>query len=244
VQWFLKDRIDDYEIQGKLDNGTEQAIDTALGAGTKGLSVALFDSDDILRGLITAIESEGDVNILSSPNILAVDNKEAVFEVGEQVPVPTGETVTDGGTTITSIQYRDTGVLLTVKPHINSSGLIKIELVQEVSETGTKDEELNAYSFLTRKAQTSLVVDNGQTIILAGLMRSKLDSSGSGIPFLRRIPVLGYLFGGTKKDVAKTELIFLITPRVVNNRAEADAITKEFSQRVESMKRQMEEKDL
>jgi len=163
--------------------------------------------------------------------------------VAEQIPIPTGETVTDGGTTITSIQYRDAGVLLTVTPHINSSGMIKIELVQEVSETGTKDEELNAYSFLNRKAQTSLVIEDGQTIILGGLMRSKLDTSGSGIPFLRRIPLLGYLFGGKFKEINKTELIFLITPRVISNRAEADAITREFSQRVDDMKKLIKEKD-
>ncbi len=243
VQWFLKSSISEYEAHGTLEDGTSRAIDTALGAGMKGLNIALYDSDDLLRGLITAIETEGEVNILSSPNILAVDNKESVIEVGEQIPIPTGETITEGGTTITSIQYRDTGVLLTVTPHINSSGLVKIELVQEVSETGTKDEELNAYSFLNRKAQTSLVVEDGQTIILGGLMRSKMDTSGSGIPFLRRIPVLGYLFGGTSKDLDKTELIFLITPRVISTRAEADAITKEFSQRVESMKKQMKQKN-
>jgi len=243
VQWFLKDRAQSgYKLQGRLDDGIELPIDTVLGGGVKGLTLALYDSDDLLRGLIMALETEGEVNILSSPNILAVDNKEAIIEVGEQVPIPTGETITEGGTTITSIQYRDTGVLLRVTPHINSSGLIKIELVQEVSETGTKDPELNAYSFLNRRAETSLVIDNGQTIILGGLMRSKLDTSGSGIPFLKSIPLLGYLFGGTSKKIAKTELIFLITPRIINTRAEADAITREFSKRVDSMKKLIEEK--
>jgi len=246
VQWFLKDSAqDNYKLQGILDDGTERAIDTALGAGSRGLTVALFDSEDLLRGLIRALETEGEVNILSSPNILAVDNKEAVIEVGEQVPIPTGETVTEGGNTITSIQYRDTGVLLAVTPHINSSGLIKIELVQEVSEIGTEFtiSDVTANSFLNRKAQTSLVIEDGQTIILGGLMRSKLDTSGSGIPFLRRIPLLGYLFGGTSKEIEKTELIFLITPRVINTRAEADVITKEFSQRVDGMKKLIEERD-
>jgi len=246
VQWFLKDRAQsDYRIHGILDDGIERPIDTALGAGAKGLTVALYDSDDFLRGLITALETEGEVNILSSPNILAVDNKEAVIEVGEQIPIPTGETVTEGGTTITSIQYRDTGVLLTVTPHINSSGLIKIELVQEVSEIGTEFaiSQVTANSFLKRKAQTSLVIQDGQTIILGGLMRSKLDTSGSGVPFLRRIPILGYVFGGTSKDISKTELIFLITPTVINTRAEADAVTREFSQRVEDMKKIIKEKD-
>jgi general secretion pathway protein D len=244
VQWFLKDRAQsNYKFQGRLDDGIDLPIDTELGsAGIKGLTLALYDSDDLLRGLITALETEGEVNILSSPNILAVDNKEAVIEVGEQVPIPTGETTTDTGT-VRSIQYRDTGVLLTVTPHINSSGMIKIELVQEVSEIGTKDEDLEAFSFFNRKAQTSLVVEDGQTIILGGLMRSKMDASGSGVPFLRRIPLLGYLFGGTSKDLDKIELIFLLTPRVINTRAEADAITREFSQRVDTMKKLINKKE-
>jgi general secretion pathway protein D len=243
VQWFLKDSAqDNYKVQGRLDDGTDLPFGTDLGSGVEGLTLALYDSENALRGLITALETEGEVNILSSPNILAVDNKEAVIEVGEQVPIPTGETTTDTGT-VRSIQYRDTGVLLTVTPHINSSGLIKIEMIQEVSEIGTKDEDLDAYSFLNRKAETSLVVEDGQTIILGGLMRSKLDSSGSGIPFLRRIPLLGYLFGGTRKEIDKTELIFLITPRIISTRAEADVITREFSQRVDDMKKLIEEKE-
>ncbi len=244
VQWFLKDRAQSgYKIHGVLDNGMDRAVDTALGAGTKGLSAALFDSEDVLRGLITALETEGEVNILSSPNILALDNKESVIEVGEQVPIPIGETITDGGTTIKTIQYRDTGVLLTVTPHINSSGLVKIEVVQEVSEVGTKDQDLDAFSFLNRKAKTSLVIEDGQTIFIGGLMRTKQTSSGSGIPVLRRIPLLGYAFGGKSKNMDKVELIFLITPRVITNRAEADAITKEFSKRVGEVKELINQKD-
>lgn len=245
VEWFLKDRAQsNYKVHGVLDNGIERAIDTVLGgSGSSGLNLALYDSDGALRGLITALDTEGEINILSSPNILAIDNKESIIEVGEQVPIPTGETTTDGGTTVKTIQYRDTGVLLKVTPHINSSGIIKMEMSQEVSEVGTLDEALDAHSFLTRKAQTSLVIEDGQTIVIAGLMRSKSDSSSSGIPYLRDIPLLGYLFGGMSKDFNKTELIFLVTPRVINTRAEADAITRDFSERVNRIQGLLDKKD-
>ncbi len=244
VEWFLKDSAQsNYKVQGSLDDGTARIINTALGSGTSGLSVGLYDAADFLRGLITALETEGEVNILSSPNILAIDNKESIIEVGEQVPVPTGETTTDGGTTVKTIQYRDTGVLLKVTPHINSSGLIKIELSQEVSEVGTQDPLLEAYSFLTRKAKTSLVIEDGQTIVIGGLMRSKSDTSGSGIPLLRDIPLLGYLFAGSSKNIDKTELIFLVTPQVINTRAAADAITKDFLKRVARIKELINKND-
>jgi len=246
VEWFLKDNAQsDYKLQGILHSGIDQLMDTDLGSGVTGFNLALLDSDDVLRGLISALDTEGEINILSSPNILAIDNKESIIEVGEQVPIPTGESMTDGGTTITSIQYRDTGVLLTVTPHINSSGLIKMELAQEVSEIGTefKISEVTANSFLTRKAQTSLVIEDGQTIVIGGLMRSKSDKNSSGIPYLRDIPILGYLFGGMSDDFAKTELIFLVTPKVINTRAEADAITKDFSARVDLIKELIHKKE-
>jgi len=246
VEWYLKDSAQsNYKVQSKLHSGIDQLMDTDLGSGVTGFNLALLDSDDVLRGLISALDTEGEINILSSPNILAIDNKESIIEVGEQVPIPTGESMTDGGTTITSIQYRDTGVLLTVTPHINSSGLIKMELAQEVSEIGTefKISEVTANSFLTRKAQTSLVIEDGQTIVIGGLMRSKSDKNSSGIPYLRDIPILGYLFGGMSDDFAKTELIFLVTPKVINTRAEADAITKDFSARVDLIKELIHKKE-
>jgi len=87
------------------------------------------------------------------------------------------------------------------------------------------------------------VVEDGQTIFIGGLMRSKLDTRGSGIPFLRNIPILGYAFGGRSKKISKTELIFVITPRIIKNREEADAITKEFSQRVEYVRGLIKKKD-
>jgi len=242
VEWFLRGHTGDYTHQAVLDDGVLRPITTGLGSMT-GFTYAVFDGTDFLRGLVSALGEDSEVNILSSPNILAVDNKEAVIEVAEQIPLPTGETVSTTGTVTTTIQYRDTGVLLTVTPHISSTGLVKMELSQEVSELGRAFPDLKANSILNRKAKTSLVIEDGQTIIIGGLMKSKLDTSGSGIPFLRSIPILGYLFGGTRKKMEKTELIFLITPNVIKSRNHADLITREFSRRVESVKELIEKKE-
>ena len=199
-----------------------------------GFFLTVYDPVDFLRGLVFALGSDGDVNILSSPNILALDNTEAVIEVGEDVPTVTGTTTSTINTNsvTNTVQYRKTGILLTVKPHINSSGLVKMELIQEVSDVGTFITELNNYTFLTRRAETSLVVEDNQTVVMAGLMKSKKTNSQAGIPFLKDIPVMGYLFGGMKKENAKIELIFMITPHVIKNRSQADQITREFSQKV------------
>jgi general secretion pathway protein D len=196
--------------------------------------LTVYDPVDFLRGLVYALGSDGDVNILSSPNILALDNTEAVIEVGQDVPTTTGTTTStiNPNSVTNSVQFRKTGILLTVKPHINSSGLVKMELAQEVSDVGIYIPELSNFTFLTRRAETSLVVEDNQTVVMAGLMKSKKNTSQSGIPFLKDIPVLGYLFGGLSKANEKIELIFMITPHVIKNRSQADQITREFSQKV------------
>ncbi|RLB81820.1 MAG: type II secretion system protein GspD, partial [Deltaproteobacteria bacterium] len=224
IEWFLQGYRANYTIQGTLDSGVGRPINTPLGTATD-FTLAIYDPFDFLRGLISVLGTESHVNILSSPSILAVDNKEASIEVGEEVPIVTGQTTSAvSGTTITNtIQYRSTGIILKVTPHINSGGLVKMEVYQEVSVKGEFNTALSSYSFLNRKATTTLVAEDGQTIVIGGLMKSNESSSEAGIPWLRKIPILGYLFGGYKKEAKKTELLILITPHVIKNRSEADA---------------------
>lgn len=243
LEWFLNKNIGsigsdkgEYTVQTALDNGVKRAINTPLGTST-GFYFTVYDPIDFLRGLGRILGSDSGINILSSPNILALDNQEATIEVGKEIPTVTG-TTTDAtaGTTITnSVQYRKTGILLSVVPHINSSGLVKIELEQEVSDVGEFIPELKNYTFLTRRAETSLVVEDKKTIVIGGLMKTNSTDAKAGIPFLKDIPLLGYLFSGGSKRSEKTELIILITPNVIKTRAEADSITQEFSQKIEHL---------
>jgi general secretion pathway protein D len=242
VEWYLQGRTSGYTVQGALDGGVGRPINTPLGSAN-GFTYAVYNPVDFMRGLIHALGEDSDVDVLSSPNILAVDNKEASIEVGEDLPSVTGQ-ITDAtsGTTITNtVQYVKTGILLKVTPHINSGGLVKMEISQEVSDTGTFNNVLQSWSIVSRKANTSLVAKDGQTIIIGGLIKSKKTNSESGVPFLRNIPILGYLFGGGRKEAEKTELILLITPHVITSRTQADAITKEFSARVQDLKRMIKE---
>lgn len=242
IEWFLQGHGDkDYTVQGVLDDGISRAIDTTLGSAT-GFTLGVFDGDDFLRGLISALGTDSGVNILSSPNIMAVDNKEALIEVGTEVPTVTGQVTdaTSGSTVTNTIQYRKTGIILSVTPHINSSGLVKLELSQEVSDVGEYDNSLNTYSILNRKAETSLVVHDGQTIVLAGIIKNNQTSSNSGVPFLKDIPGLGLLFGGTNHENTRTELVLLLTPHVINNREDVDNITREFARKVDLVREAIE----
>lgn len=243
IEWFLNKNIGslggsagDYTVQGALDNKITRPMNSALGS-TNGFFLTIYDPAQFMRGLVSAVGSDSDVNILSAPNILALDNTEAVIEVGEDVPTVTGTTTNTINTNnvTNTVQYRKTGILLTVTPHINSSGLVKMELVQEVSDKGEYYEKLNNYTFLTRRADTSLVVEDNQTVVLAGLMKTNRINSQTGIPFLKDIPLLGYIFGGITKENRKTELIMMITPHVIKNKTQADEITREFSQKVKDL---------
>ena len=236
IEWFLQGHYKDHSGQFVLDNAKSRAVNTALGTGT-GFAAAVFDSTDFLRGLITALGKDTSLNILSSPNIMASDNKEAYIEVAEEIPIVTGEVTSKEATATTrTIQYRKTGIILKVTPHINTSGLVKMDISQEVSERGEKDPDLKTTSIVSRVAETSLVVQDGQMIVIGGLMRNRDAVSRSGIPGLRHVPVVKYLFGSEGKENSKTELIILITPRVVRDRNEAEIVTQEFSRKVQGLR--------
>ncbi|MBF0202213.1 MAG: type II secretion system secretin GspD [Desulfamplus sp.] len=243
VQWLMNNRLGDYEAQGSWDiKDSNRVFNQTLG-NNSAFSYGIFSSADILAGsvdalkaLVTALDEDSELTVLSSPNIMAVDNKEAYIEVGEDVPTVTG-TVTDsnGGVTNT-VQYQKTGIILKVKPHINSSGLVKMELSQEVSGTGSVSGAGGNLIITTRKAETSLVVSDGQTILMGGLMETVKDKKDSGVPLLKSIPVLGHLFKASEKKNTKTELIFLLTPHVVDSRDQVTRITREFAGKIESVK--------
>ncbi len=241
IEWLLQGHWDKYTGQAVLDGARARKPTTALGSGA-GFAAAVFDSSDFLRGLIYALGKDSQVNILSSPNIMASDHKEAYIEVAEEIPLVTGE-VTSQETTATTrtIQYRKTGIILKVTPHINSRGLVKLDISQEVSERGERDEQLKTTSIISRRAETSLVVEDGQMIVIGGLMRNRDAVGDYGIPGLRTMPVLKYLFGGKSKENAKSELVILITPKVVRSKAEADTVTEDFYDKVKKLRELVEE---
>jgi general secretion pathway protein D len=191
----------------------------------------------------SALASQNKVNILSAPVVLASDNKEAKISVSDQIPVASAEYVFNSGgegVTQTNIQYRDTGIILTVTPRINERGLVTMDISQEVSEQG---DGVNVGgqsfpSFRERSVNTSLTVKHGQTLVMGGLMREREGGGKSGVPYLSRIPGLGFLFGRNQEEFVKTELILLITPNVIVSLEDIEAVTEEFKQKVEGIRLQ------
>lgn len=195
-----------------------------------------------INAVLSALASNTKINVISSPHIMVTDNQVAKINVGSSVPVQ-GQSTLTGGTTATaittSVVYVDTGVVLSVRPHINSSGLVTMEISQEVSDvqTGVTTAGLNSPTINKRSAQTTVAVQSGDTMVLAGLIKDDKNNGSSGLPLLSEIPVLGALFGSKTESDTRRELIITITPRVVNDNQQAREVTAEFRKKLTGMRK-------
>ncbi|NTU43794.1 MAG: hypothetical protein HGA78_12255 [Nitrospirales bacterium] len=203
--------------------------------------------------LIQTLAQRGKANILSSPHILVSDNREARIQVGDQIPIATSVTTPTTGTVnndnsllqTSSIQYKDTGTILKVKPQVNDSGLVALELTQEVSSAKLSPVLGSQQYTISKKEVTSnLVVQDGETIVIGGLIDEQISKSKRGIPLLMDIPFLGHLFGQTINETTKSELVILLTPHVIRNQKEAQSVTSSYIQRSKGLREQFKDDEV
>ncbi len=237
------DSSNELGIEWRFDRGTDFVSGlqsgATLGAGGINFSYAILDETKRWLATVSALASKGKVNILSSPSVLASDSKEARIDVSTEVPVATSTYTYDSGRVDnlieTSIQYRNTGVILSVTPHINEFGLVSMDVNQEVSEqAGLVNVGLveQRPSFFKRTVNTTLTVKNGQTIVIGGLIRENKSENYSGMPCVGDVPVLSYLLGKRSQTSDKTELIIFITPKVIATLEDVDIVSEEFRDRI------------
>ena len=159
--------------------------------------------------------------------------------MGDQVPTSvrtaTDTTSTDDQVFVSTVEYRDTGVIFEVTPRINSSGSVILNIGQEVSLVGETDAATGNPVISQRLINSSVSVDSGETIVLGGLFSDSRSGSNAGIPILKDLPVAGNLFGNTSTSRSQTELLVLITPRIVNNQLDARRVTEQLRNRVQSL---------
>ena len=207
-------------------------------AGAGGLSVAFIGPEIELSngrvvhglgGLARALEEQGKGNILSTPNLLTLDNAEAKIVVGQNVPFITGSTTsaaTGAGNPFQTIERKDVGLTLKIKPQINEGGTIKLEIMSEVSSvlptSGASDIITNK-----RTIETTVVVDDGATIVLGGLIEDSTTESIQQVPLLGRIPLIGWLFKYRHKEKRKTNLMVFLRPTIIRNPTESLSITRD-----------------
>ncbi len=243
-----------------LDEATQLGIEWTYLKGPGELSTSLLGASLGGSGLqytigrtarwtsaLNVLASEKKVKILSTPSVLASDNKEARIDISTEVPVASAQyQFTSGEEPVlqTNIQYRNTGVILSVTPHINERGLVSMDISQEVSEqAGDVLVADQTYpSFFKRSVNTTLTVGHGQTIVIGGLISETKDDSVSGAPCLIKLPVFRWVFGTEKTSIRRTELIILITPHVIASLADVDAVTEEFKSKVGDVMKDFREK--
>jgi general secretion pathway protein D len=220
-------------IAGVTALSAASAAFTAAG----GLTFVAIDTANKLRGIINLLSSEGLVNILATPHIMAANNQEARIMIGQEVPILTSTSVplvsqTTSFSTST-VQYRNTGIILSVKPQINAKGLVTLEIAQEVSDAQSTTTGVSGTpTFSVRQTKTTLITADNQTVFLGGLIREDNSKTQAGIPGLRRLPGVGPLFGSTGLNKEKTELIVLITPHIISNLAEGAHMTHEMKEKI------------
>lgn len=230
-------------VNGTLSEGTSFLANgqANLLRNLPGFSVAFNPVGSSINGVLSSLEAKTNVNVVSAPKLLVLNNQTAVLQVGDQVPIATQNSTSNidpNAPTINSIEYRDTGVILKVTPRVNGSGLVMLDIAQEVSDvniTAARAAGINSPTISTRRISTSVAVQDGEVLALGGLIRNTQSKGKTGIPFLSQIPILGGLFGRQSVNGSKTELIVLLKPRVIRTVDDGRAITDELRAKIKSL---------
>lgn len=237
VEWLFRnsgpDGLQGVGISGNPNSLTSLALDAAAGGFTYGL----VSTGNDVRLLFKALAKDNKINVLSSPTLMVLNNQEATIKVGDSVPIRTTESTNTNASVnpiqTSSITMLDTGVILKVKPRVNASGQVILEIDQSVDTASTTESSsIDSPTILKRQIQTSVAVVSGESIVLGGLINEAHTFNNTGIPFLKDIPYVGWLFGSVSKSVVKDELIVVITPRVVQNKIDARKVTDEFKRKL------------
>jgi general secretion pathway protein D len=229
VSWFAKGNTG--RFNGKFNFGTLPAAASATSGGA-GLTY-LLDVAGESRALLKAFADDSRVSILSTPRLMVKSGEEASIDVGTEVPTITARQTSpqqvEGNTgLLQSIQYRKTGILLTVKPTVYSDDRVDIELNQEVSEALPlgSDDTTGSPSIFNRTVKTSLSLRDGGSIVLGGLMSNRQTNTDDGVPYLKDVPLLGNLFKSKTRKKNKTELVLMIVPYIVGSDQRAQELTQ------------------
>ncbi|WP_193495526.1 type II secretion system secretin GspD [Nitrincola alkalisediminis] len=231
LEWFLQESLG----SGWRGNALLNLSDDPIGPRVPGFSFTVTNPAGAIRAVINALAEKSLVNVISTPSVLVLDNHTATIQVGNQQPIRSAQTVTDGGTITSSIQYKDTGVMLSVTPSVNAGGMVNMEIKQSVTDVGQQDSATGQRSFLERNINSRVAIRSGETVVLGGLIRDNTSRTRSGLPILHDIPVMGNLFGATGNTTNRTELLVMITPRVLSNEQDLRDVSREMRSRMSGL---------
>jgi len=236
VQFFLKGLGIGFgnEVSGGYFGGPDQT----LAGGYPGFNLFVTNGNEA-RVVIDALSAVTDVKVVSAPSVVVLDNQTANLQVGDEVPVSTRQSTSvdnPDAPVVNSIEFRNTGVILEVTPRINSSGIVSMDIQQEVSNVApTSGANTLTPTISQRKIASSVSVVSGQTVVLGGLINDRQTAGKSGIPGLRDLPLVGPVFGSTNIQNNRTELIVFIRPQIIRDGDEAERVSEELRSRLRSL---------
>jgi general secretion pathway protein D len=222
----------DVGVEATLSHDSIDVLDTiatnfGIGVGGSGGTYHLLDEE--LEGTLRALATIGKLEVLSRPSVLARNNETAIITIGQEVPFVDNIRFTDTGQQINSIVWDDIGIILEVTPHITADRLVEMYVAPEIStltpETVPISDGVNARVIAKRAAQTSVVVADGRTVVIGGLMEDSETETVNKIPILGDVPLLGFFFRRTIRTKVKTELLIFLTPYVVDTAADLQALS-------------------
>jgi len=216
-------------------NVNETVLKRLFDVGSTGALTAIITDQSSFRFTLTALAEANRLKVLASPHVLTADNREASINIGRSIPIITSTQQSTLATAnlVQQVQYRDTGVILNILPQINADGLVNMQVRQEVSEVDDGfSSTTGSPAFIVRTAETTAVVQDGDSLLIGGIIQETTSRRRSGVPYLMDIPVLGQLFRMDSSDVRRVELIILLTPHVVRSRAEALEVTQTYKDRL------------
>ena len=249
---------------GKWQQSIQFGEFSQLATAGPGISYSIVQEAGKFSAAIRAAATLGRLKVLTSPHLLASNNKEAKIQIGTSEPILTNTYTSTGTATATTptgfvegtIEYKDIGTILSLTPRISDGGLVTLELSIEESsldsrEIGRKDTSTTAAvasssstfsvpAFNKTTAKTVLSIKEGQTIAIGGLIRNNKDVSSQGIPFFSKIPVIGFFFGKNKRAYERRELILLLTPHIITDETQSKTVTDEFREKIEGLKKEFE----
>jgi len=234
---------------GKFENGaavfTPSGRTLPLAPNLPGFAFFLAEGN-APEVIIEALSSVTDIKVVSSPKMVVLDNQVANLQAGDSVPTivqqSTNTSAVNQGATGTSavvanaVEYRDTGVNLRVTPRVGNSGQVHLDIIQEVSDvTQTTTSSIDSPTFRQRKMSTTVTVQDGQTVMLGGLIQERQEDGRSGVPLLMDVPLVGHLFSSDRTSTSRTELIAVLTPRVIRNAEDADNVTQTLARKFRAL---------
>lgn len=240
LEWALQGSQNKTILAGGVTR-TNSSLGALLGTATSTLLPGgsfYIARPDRFVALLQAFSKDSKANVLANPILMTSDNKPASISITDEIPIEstTLQTQTQVSTTSTTIQFRSVGIKLDILPKINSDNYVNLQINQEISAVGAETfGATSTPSFTTRQVNTEVVLKDNQILVMGGLIRTDITESSEGFPGLRKIPLIGKLFGVESTDIRKTELMIFITPHIISNDKDSEFVTKQFRKRLGSL---------